>query len=318
MPKLIQVTMDNINNISYEDIVAVVYASGGAMGNGGELTIVQKRNTTTFYTTNLVYSADKTLVEKITNTYFKPFIEAFRDEQIPEFDSYELKSIDWIEIMMGFTGNYIFVKKNYYDKFKFVVEMFPNTYISDKYRLDNYLDIYVNRYSILYLAFEYDLTHYSKIYYKVKRMIGYYFVSKMKLYDKLTGKPIPASLCDEIYKDIVSRFSDCCGSTTTQLNHLFMSDFVSFFNHAKTKDFYCQMLTVNNFNNLFNDTPLDSDMLVDISVKGANCKNALDIVYDAIKNINFGRNNDVIFLISQNKKLDFKFSIKLFYGKYNS
>ncbi len=118
-PIIENVTIDNVYQIKYENIAAFTYAYSGAMGDGGELTIVHKADDLKFYYINR-FCGDEELVKIVDSTYFKPFADAIKQTGwiIPELD-------DWKKLDMG-QGNLLFIKKNYYKDFEALTDAIGN------------------------------------------------------------------------------------------------------------------------------------------------------------------------------------------------
>ena len=144
LPKIINVSKDNISTISYENIVAFTFAYPGAQGNNGELTVLHKNTKTEFYYINRCFHADEELVSVVDNTYFKPFVDDMKKNRgfIHELPG-------WKKMCLFGQGNLTFIRAEYYEEFKKLHQLCFNT----KNKKLKELVSYGNRHTILNIIF---------------------------------------------------------------------------------------------------------------------------------------------------------------------
>ena len=69
-PNIIEVSYENIKDISFDNIVAFTYASPGAQGDNGAVTIVHKTTSVVFYHINRLVTEDENLLRIVDKLYF--------------------------------------------------------------------------------------------------------------------------------------------------------------------------------------------------------------------------------------------------------
>ena len=110
-PDIIKINHENVVNISYSNILAFSYGSPGAMGDPGHFFIVHKNSQLEFYETNLFYTDDESLSDKVIKIFPKEFEESIMDFGfLPNMEG-------WEEIEMGF-GNSLVIREEYVADFK--------------------------------------------------------------------------------------------------------------------------------------------------------------------------------------------------------
>lgn len=142
-PNIIEVSYENIKDISFDNIVAFTYASPGAQGDNGAVTIVHKSNSVCFYHINRLSTEDEQLLQMVDNVYFNKLQDIMNDISINITrifqqnilnssikDSNKNTNIDWTRFSMG-QGNLLFIKSKHLKDF---------AKLSDKYL--NRLEIY--------------------------------------------------------------------------------------------------------------------------------------------------------------------------------
>ena len=156
-PKIIDITHNNVNKIKSENIVAFTFAAPGAQGEGGALIIGYKEKSFKIYYTNLYYTNDNGLVDKILNGFFKPFL--INAQRLNIEGEIILDSLGYLphytDIQMGF-GNSFYIKNEYYKDFEFMYyKLFPNEFYQ-------YNKLYRNRKKFMNLFFNDKLAIHKK------------------------------------------------------------------------------------------------------------------------------------------------------------
>lgn len=118
MDKAIKLTNENIDDIKYEDVIAVTIAEGGAMGEPNSFYVVL-HNMKLYYLNFEFTDIDMTKL----NIKF-PLLSTFKcfSEHVFGIDS------GWKWFNMGF-GNYLLVRERYYEK----IDDYINKNLSEEY-----------------------------------------------------------------------------------------------------------------------------------------------------------------------------------------
>ena len=131
-PEMIEVNQANVKGIQYDEIVAVAWADEGAMGEGGRLTVAQRKNDDLqFYHTNLVHGGDEHLIDVVENTYFKPFAD-----KLAETDWSVVDLSGWARFNMGY-GHYLYIRETCAREFAtlcLAIEFAPTIHPVDLYK----------------------------------------------------------------------------------------------------------------------------------------------------------------------------------------
>ena len=137
IPQIENVSKENIKSIDYNNIVAFTFAYDGAMGDNGELTVVNKTDELKFFYINRL-SGDKELLKTVDSTYFKPFADTIAQTgwYIPELAG-------WKKLEMG-QGNFLFVRKEYYSEFETLANSIDKIIIKSQTLLYQYKFIIIN------------------------------------------------------------------------------------------------------------------------------------------------------------------------------
>lgn len=145
-PDIIDINHENVVNIKYDNILAYSYGSPGAMGEPGHFFIVHKDSQLEFYETNLFYTDDESLSDKVIKIFPKEF-----EESIMDFGFLPIMG-GWKQIEMGF-GNSLVIREEYVNEFKELMKKV------DVYTLSERGKLYVIRREALNLFFNESLEH---------------------------------------------------------------------------------------------------------------------------------------------------------------
>lgn len=116
-PEIIEISRDNIKDISFKNIVAFTYALSGAQGDNGAIYIVHKSDSICFYHINRLIAEDEKLIQMVDGICFNNLQDVMNEISID--------NLEWARLSMG-QGNLLFIKSKFLKDFAKLSDQYLN------------------------------------------------------------------------------------------------------------------------------------------------------------------------------------------------